>query len=293
MEELLDQFINYIRVERGLSNNTVVSYSRDLLRFSLFLSSRGISPLEVTLPHLSEYLGTLGGQLSARSVARNISAIKTFFRFLVSEGTLRFNPARLLNSPRAAFRLPGSLTEDDVERLLAQPNVSSPKGQRDQAMLECLYATGLRVSELIKLKVSDINLEAGYLRTLGKGSKERLVPIGDRANEAIRSHISGGRSLLLRGKNSPYLFLNPSGRPMSRQGFWKIIKRYAKEAGIKREVTPHSIRHSFATHLLAAGADLRSVQAMLGHSDISTTQIYTHVTRDRLRDVHEKYHPRP
>ena len=292
-DNLLDQFINYIRVERGLSNNTVEAYSRDLLLFFQFLEERELPAAEVSQDNLREYVSTLGMGLSTRSVARNISAIKTFFRFLVSEGKIRSSPARLLETPRLSRRLPGPLSQQEVERLLSQPDPDNPRGQRNHAMFEILYATGLRVSELVNLKTSNINLEAGYIRTVGKGSKERIVPIGDKAMEAVKESLSIGRFQVIKGGNSPYIFLNSRGRPMTRQGFWKIIKKYGKEAGIKQKITPHSIRHSFATHLLEAGADLRSVQVMLGHADISTTQIYTHVTRERLKELHEKCHPRP
>ncbi len=293
MDNILDQFINYLKVERGLANNTVEAYNRDLIRFSQFLRSQNLSPLEISRDQITQYVSMLGRRLSARSVSRNLSAIKTFFRFLVSEGKIEKNPARLLETPRTSLRLPGVLSQGEVEQLLAQPGVDSPRGQRDRAMLESLYAAGLRVSELVGLKISNINLETGYVRTLGKGSKERFIPMGEKAIEAIKDYLSSGRLRLTKGGNSPYLFLNSSGRPMPRQGFWKIIKKYGAKAGINKKITPHSIRHSFATHLLDAGADLRSVQVMLGHADISTTQIYTHVTRERLKEVHEKYHPRP
>jgi integrase/recombinase XerD len=216
-----------------------------------------------------------------------------FFRFLTSEGYIKENPARLLETPRLSRRLPDVLSMAEVERLLAQPDPSTPMGKRDCAMLELLYATGLRVSELVGLKVLSINLEAGHVRTFGKGSKERLVPMGGKAIQAVREYLSNGRFQLLKGVNLPYLFLNFRGRPLTRQGFWKIIKKYGREAGIQKEISPHSIRHSFASHLLEAGADLRSVQVMLGHEDISSTQIYTHVTRKRLKELHAKCHPRP
>lgn len=293
MDILLDQFINYLRVERGLANNTVESYSRDLIRFYQFLIVKDLSPIKVTHDQITQYVNKLSAKLSVRSVARNISAIKAFFRFLVSDGKIKSSPARLLVTPRTSCNLPVVLSREEVDRLLAQPDGTSPRGLRDRAMLESLYATGLRVSELISLKISNVNLEAGYVRTLGKGSKERVVPIGDEARKAIINYLSGGRSQLTKGGPSAYLFLNSSGRPMSRQGFWKIIKRYGIKAGIKKKISPHGIRHSFATHLLGAGADLRSVQVMLGHADISTTQIYTHVTREKLKEVHEKCHPRP
>jgi integrase/recombinase XerD len=290
---LLDHFIAFLRVERGLSENTVESYRRDLSGFLNFIGEKGLPPLKITQDQIGPYISLLGQRLSARSIARNISAFKTFFRFLVSEGKIETSPARLLETPRAGQRLPGVLTRQEVESLLAQPKGVDPRGLRDLAMIEVLYATGLRVSELVNLKVSNINLEAGYLRTMGKGSKERMVPIGDKAREAIKNYTLLGRIQMTKGKNTPYLFLNPSGRPLTRQGFWKIIKKHGLMAGIKKKFSPHSIRHSFATHLLGAGADLRSVQVMLGHADISTTQIYTHVTRGQLRGVHEKFHPRP
>ena len=240
-----------------------------------------------------EYVSSIGSGLSARSVARNISAIKMFFRFLTSEGKMKNSPARLLETPRLSRRLPGVLTRGELERLIAQPDASKPRGQRDRAMLETLYATGLRVSELVSLKLLSINLEAGYLRTLGKGSKERVVPIGEKAIKAVNAYLSDGRLHFAKRTHSAHLFLNSRGRPMTRQGFWKIIKAYGRKAGIKKKVTPHSIRHSFASHPLEAGADLRAVQIMLGHADISTTQIYTHVTKERLKHLHEKCHPRP
>ena len=207
MDDLLDQFMNYLRVERGLANNTVEAYSRDLIRFSQFLIDQKISPLGVSQDQITQYLNMLGKILSTRSVARSISAIKTFFRFLVSEGKMEINPARLLETPRISLRLPGVLSRREVEQILAQPDVDSPRGQRDMAMLESLYAAGLRVSELVGLKISNINLEAGYIRTLGKGSKERFIPMGEKAMEAIRDYLTSGRLQLTKGKNSPYLFL--------------------------------------------------------------------------------------
>ena len=293
MDNLADQFINYLRIERGLADNTVQAYSRDLARFFLFLEEQKLSPLEISRDRITEHVGILARQLSSKSVVRNISAIKTFFRFLVSEGMIESSPARLVETPRLSRRLPGVLSQAEVERLLCQPDSSKPAGQRDRAMLEVLYATGLRVSELVGLKTSNINLEAGYVRTLGKGSKERIVPIGEKAMEAVKEYLSGGRRKMANGTSSPYLFLNFRGRGLTRQGFWKIIKKHGRDALIQKKITPHSIRHSFASHLLEAGADLRSVQVMLGHADISTTQIYTHVTGERLKELHEKCHPRP
>ena len=293
MDALADQFTYYLRIERGLADNTVQAYSRDLARFFDFLQVRDLTPLSVTRDHIMEHSGRLSRSLSSRTVARNLSAIKMFYRFLVSEGKLGSNPARLVEAPRMSRRLPGVLSRREVERLLAQPDPSRPAGQRDRAMLELLYATGLRVSELVGLKNLSINLEAGFVRTMGKGSKERVVPMGEIAIEAVREYVSEGRRHLAKGSNSPYLFLNMRGRPLTRQGFWKIIKRYGLKAGLTKKITPHSMRHSFASHLLEAGADLRSVQIMLGHADISTTQIYTHVTKERLKELHERCHPRP
>lgn len=290
---LVDQFINYLRVERGLAENTIWSYSHDLTRFVQFLEQRKLSPLDVTMDHIVDYMSTLKGVLSARSVARNLSAVKMFFRFMVSDGKLEKSPARLLSTPKLPKKLPNILTSQEVERLLSQPDTRNHLGQRDKAMLELLYATGLRVSELVGLKISNIHLEAGYVRIVGKGSKERMIPMGGKALEALKDYLSNGRFILMRNKSSSSLFLNLRGKPMTRQGFWKIIKGYGIKAGIKTKITPHKLRHSFASHLLEGGADLRSVQVMLGHEDISTTQIYTHITRERLKKIHEKYHPRP
>ncbi len=293
MDILADQFINYLRIELGVADNTVLAYTRDLMRFFEFLEKQALSPLEISHTQIAEYTSLIGKSLSSRSVARNISAVRSFFRFLVSEGKIKNNPTRLIETPRISMRLPGVLSQADVEHLLSQPDVFRPIGQRDLAMLEILYATGLRVSELVNLKTQDLNLEAGYVRTLGKGSKERVIPMGQKAIAAVKEYLSGARLTLTKAINSPYLFLTLRGRPMTRQGFWKIIKKYGRQALIKKKLTPHSIRHSFASHLLDAGADLRSVQVMLGHADISTTQIYTHVSRERLKDVHQKCHPRP
>jgi integrase/recombinase XerD len=290
---LLDQFLAHLKVERGLSDNTVGSYSRDLMRFMAFLDEGKQNPLNLDREMLTAYIGRLGRKLAARSVARHISSLRRFYRFLVREGQLDVNPARLLESPKLPRKLPGVLSPQEVERLVSAPKPLSAKGQRDLAMLELLYATGLRASELVGLRISNINLESGYVRTLGKGSKERVVPMGEKARTALARYLQEGRSALARRGHSAYLFLNFRGNGMTRQGFWKIIKGYASQAGIKKNITPHSLRHSFASHLLEAGADLRSVQMMLGHSDISTTQIYTHVTRKRLIQLHETCHPRP
>jgi len=290
---LADQFINYLRIERGLADNTIQSYSRDLTKFFQFLHRINLSPLQVTQDHLSDYLASLEGALSIRSAARNLSALKMFFRFLVTEGRVESNPVRLISTPKVPYRLPGVLSCREVEQLLSQPDTSHSLGLRDKAMLEMLYASGLRVSELVGLKIPNVNLEAGYVRLMGKGSKERMIPMGEKALDTLREYLAFGRAGLLKKRSSQYIYLNVRGGTLTRQGFWKIIKQYGIKAGIKDNVTPHRLRHSFATHLLEGGADLRSVQIMLGHADISTTQIYTHVTRERLKKIHEKYHPRP
>ena len=288
-----DHFLHYLRVEKGLAKNSVESYARDLIAFFSYLEKKPLSPLRASQADLMDFISHMAGQLSVRSIARTISALKGFYRFLVSEGEIETNPARLLSAPKLPRRLPGVLSRSEVELLLAQPDITTSRGERDRAMLEMLYATGLRVSELVHLRIPNVNTEAGFVRTLGKGSKERMVPVGAKALEALKSYLDHGRRALLKQRSSSYLFLSQRGKPMTRQGFWKIIKRYGLKAGIRKEITPHSLRHSFASHLLECGADLRSVQIMLGHSDISTTQIYTHITRERLKEIHRKYHPRP
>lgn len=290
---LIDRFLTHITVERGLAENTVRSYSRDLIRLVTYLDEKSLTLHGLNREVLNSYLLRLKEGLSNRTVSRHISTLRTFFRFLVEEGVFQVNPARLLESPKLSRKLPGTLSPSEVERLLGQPEPVEPRGQRDAAMLELLYATGLRVSELVTLKLSNINLESGYVRTIGKGSKERIVPMGEKARKALLTYIEDGRPRLARRLRTAHVFLNYLGKRLTRQGFWKILKGYARQAGIKHEVTPHSLRHSFASHLLEAGADLRSVQMMLGHSDISTTQIYTHVTRKRLIHLHETCHPRP
>ncbi len=291
---LVDRFLDFLRVERGLSRNTVEAYGRDLAGFVSHLEGIGKEVTDVTPDLISDYMGFLARTLSRATVARKTSSVKMFFRFLASEGIIPTNPARLISTPKLGRRLPGVLSLQEVERLLSEPDTSTTKGLRDRAMLEVLYGAGLRVSELVGLKVSDINLEAGFLKTMGKGQKERVVPLGAKAIEAVKEYLASARPLLLRkARPTSFLFLNSRGRPLSRQGFWKIIKQYAREAGIGRRLSPHSLRHSFASHLLEGGADLRSVQMLLGHADIATTQIYTHVTRERLKEIHRKCHPRP
>jgi integrase/recombinase XerD len=290
---LADQFIYHLRVEKGLSKNTIESYSRDLARYFDFLESNQIDPLHASQIHIMDYVSSLAGALSIRSIARNLSSLKAFYRFLVSDGMIQTNPARLISNPKLPRRLPGVLSSEEVERLLASPDASTARGMRDRAMIELLYASGLRVSELVGLKITNIDLEAGWVRTIGKGSKERMVPMGSKAQQSLKEHLAHSRPSLLKKRSSSHLFVTSRAKPMSRQAFWKIIKKCSTLAGIRKEISPHSLRHSFASHLLEHGADLRSVQIMLGHADISTTQIYTHVTRERLKQIHEKYHPRP
>ncbi|HDH87410.1 MAG: site-specific tyrosine recombinase XerD [Deltaproteobacteria bacterium] len=294
--QLLDQFINQLKVERGLSTNTIVAYSHDLIRFFDFLKRKGLSPIHISQEDLTSFIVEQNAELSPRSMARRLVSIRMFYRFLVSEGDIESNPARLLGIPKMYQHLPDVLTRDEIDSLLMQPDITTALGKRDKAIIEILYATGLRVTELIALTIYNINLEVGSIRTIGKGSKERIIPMGSKAIDSLKDYLSNSRPTLLKKRyaaGGPYIFLNSRGSPITRQGLWKIIKKYALMAGINKGVTPHTVRHSFATHLLEGGADLRSVQIMLGHADISTTQIYTHVTGDRLKEIHEKYHPRP
>jgi integrase/recombinase XerD len=294
--QLLDQFIHQLRVERGLSTNTIVAYSHDLIRFFDFLKRKGVSPVNINQDDLTSFIVEQNMTLSPRSMARCLVSIRMFYRFLVSEGNIESNPARLLGIPKMYQHLPDVLSRDEMDSLLMQPDVTTALGKRDKAIIEMLYATGLRVTELTGLMMHNINLEVGSIRTMGKGSKERVIPMGSKAMNSLKQYLQESRPLLLKKRYSrggSYLFLNSRGSSMTRQGLWKIIKKYALMAGITKSVTPHTVRHSFATHLLEGGADLRSVQIMLGHADISTTQIYTHVARERLKEIHEKYHPRP
>ncbi len=289
---LIDRFLDYIKVEKGLSSNTIQSYNNDLLRFARFLERKGLSVKNITTSDLSDYIQELKGKLSERSLARNLSSLRSFYRFLILNSHINHNPTRLIDFPKLPRRLPEVLSFEEVERLLSAPDPKTPEGKRDKAMLELLYATGIRVSELITIKIHDLDLERGIVRVLGKGSKERLIPMGQIAIDSIKEYLLI-RKGFLKDKDFPHLFLNVRGRPLTRQGFWKIIKAYGIKAGIKKRITPHILRHSFATHLLERGADLRSVQLMLGHEDISTTQIYTHISTERIRKIHKRFHPRP
>lgn len=294
MDHLLDLYLSWIRLERGLSANTVEAYGRDLSRYLEGLEKAGLKePSEIAQVHVLEHLRRLSeAGLSTRSQARALAAIRTFHRFLLREELCETDPTADLETPRTVRRLPVFLTLEEVEALLSAPDTTTAPGNRDRAMLETLYATGLRVSELVGLELNDVNLEVGYLLARGKGGKERVVPLGEAAVGWIRRHLDGPREEILRGRPCRFLFPSNRGRAMTRQGFWKLIKKYAKVAGIDKEISPHKLRHSFATHLLEGGADLRSVQAMLGHADVATTEIYTHVDRKRLRGLYDRYHPR-
>ena len=291
-EGVLQTFLDFLSVEKGLSANTILSYSRDLKKLFLFFSKEKIpwmSAKETDLVKFIHHMSQSG--LSARSLARLISSMKSFYRFLVLDGILKKSPAANLSSPKSWISLPKFLSVKDVEILLQQPDESTERGLRDKAMLELLYATGLRVSELVSLRLNDLNLRDGFLVCRGKGGKERIVPLGKSASAAVNCYLAEARSTFLLHETD-VLFLTYRGNAFTRQGFWKVLKAYAHKARLDEKISPHVLRHSFATHLLERGADLRSVQLMLGHSQITTTQIYTHVSRKHLRRIYEKYHPR-
>lgn len=294
MNEYFDLFLNYLTVEKGLASNTLEAYSRDIGRYIGYLENKGIDqPDTIRRSDVLNFLTALREQgLAPRSRARTLSAVRMFHRFLRQEKFAGEDPTTLVETPRLLRPLPHLLSQAEVERLLDAPNGSGPLVLRDRAMLEVIYATGVRVSELVTLRLSDLNLEIGCLSAFGKGSKQRLIPLGEEALGALCRYLQEGRSALAKNSAEQCIFLNRSGKGLTRQGFWKILKRYALMAGIQQKISPHMLRHSFATHLLENGADLRAVQAMLGHADISTTQIYTHVIRERLKQVHEQYHPR-
>jgi integrase/recombinase XerD len=293
-EELIDPFLHYLAVEKGLARNTLEAYSRDLNAYLEFLEAEGIASFvetsKVTLMAFIQHLKKRG--LAQRSITRSLVALRGLYRYLAQEGHLEVNPLEDMELPRLTSTLPHVLTLQDVEQLLAQPDVETTLGIRDGAMLELLYATGMRVSELCDLPTSGLNLEVGFVMVRGKGGKERIVPIGEAAMEKARVYLEQARPAMLKGRESPYLFLNNRGGRLSRQGFSKILRQYALKAGITKHITPHTLRHSFATHLLERGADLRFIQAMLGHVDISTTQVYTHVNQEYLKQLHRRFHPR-
>ena len=295
MKGRLIAFLNHIRIEKGLAENTILSYKIDLERYLEFLRDHGVEDVtEIDQIKVIDYLVTLREiGLAPASISRNLSAIRGFHRFLLREGVVDFDPTENIEPPKLKRSLPVVLDQMEMEKLLDQPDPSTPLGLRDKAMLEFLYATGLRVSELISIRQSDLFFSSGFIRVIGKGSRERVVPVGRKAIEYVERYQREVRPRLSkRGKSGDVLFLNARGKPLSRMGFWKILEGYVREAGLKKRVSPHVIRHSFATHLLEGGADLRAVQEMLGHADISTTQIYTHLDREYLKEVHRTFHPR-
>lgn len=296
MNDQINDFLHYLIVEKRLSENTIQSYRRDLKSYALFLKD----PLQIENPndikraHIIQFLGKLKSDgKSSRTIARHIASLRSFHHFLLRDRVTETDPTEHIETPQKELKLPKVLNTLEVDSLLKVPDVSTPYGKRDKAMLELMYATGVRVSELINLNLADVHLTMGFIRCFGKGSKERIIPVGTHAVEALEDYLQNGRTKFLKsGQRTEALFLNHHGKRLSRQGFWKILKQLTDKAGIQKELTPHTLRHSFATHLLENGADLRAVQEMLGHADISTTQIYTHVTKTRLKDVYKQFHPR-
>jgi integrase/recombinase XerD len=294
-ESLLDEFCDALWLEDGLARNTLASYRSDLLQFSYWLREKNSkSLLDARQQDIEEYLAhqVLVAKAKARTTSRGLSSLKRFFRFEMRQGKIKADPTLRIDAPKLPRSLPKSLTERDVESLLDAPQVKKPLGVRDKTMLETLYAGGLRVSELVSLTIPQVSLDMGVVRVLGKGAKERLVPLGEEALTWIGRYLDEARPDLLNGKVSDALFVTARGRPMTRQGFWYLLRRYCAQAGLAATTSPHTLRHAFATHLLNHGADLRVVQLLLGHADISTTQIYTHVARERLKQLHAKHHPR-
>lgn len=294
MSQAIDTYLEYLRDVRRMSPNTLSNYARDLRGLAEFADGKGRTIAALERRDLEAFTRQLmTGGLAPRSVARAIACVRGFYKFLLIEKQIQADPAEDLRAPRAWPALPKYLDLEQVDRLLTQPDVSTPRGVRDKALIETLYATGLRVTELLSLKAGDISLDAGYLTCIGKGDKQRIVPLGDSAVEWVRRYIADARPALLKGRKSKWLFVNAkAGGQLSRVGFWKVLKEYGIKAGVSRDLSPHVLRHSFATHLLERGADLRAIQMMLGHADLSTTQIYTHVLEARLRTVYDKFHPR-
>jgi integrase/recombinase XerD len=289
----LNSFLDYARVEKGLAANTIASYRRDLQKFIRFVQAFKLDLENMQHENIRKFLQALYGQgLSARSAARHLAALRHFYQFLLKEGKVKANPTGQVQAPKIGQSLPKYLSVAETDTLLEQPDGSTTAGLRDRAMLELLYATGMRVSELIKIRWDNFEPDLGIVRCLGKGDKERLIPVGRSALRAVEAYVRHGRPQLAKKAGVPYLFLNQRGEGLSRVGFWKILAAYGRRAGIRTQLTPHMIRHSFATHLLERGADLRSIQTMLGHSDISTTQVYTHVLKERLRQIYQSHHPR-
>lgn len=296
VKEYLKDFLHYLIVEKGLAENTIQSYRRDISAYLIFIEAKlQITDINhVTRVHIMQFLSCLKDEgKSARTIARHIASIRSFHHFLILDKIVDHDPTVHIETPHPELKLPKVLNTDEVDTLLNTPDLTTTLGLRDKAMLELMYATGMRVSELVNLNINDVHLSLGFVRCLGKGNKERIIPIGKMATEALKEYLEKARPKLINQKNkTDSLFMNHHGQRLSRQGFWKILKQMAVKAGIEKELTPHTLRHSFATHLLENGADLRSVQELLGHSDISTTQIYTHVTKTRLKDVYNQFHPR-
>jgi len=296
MKDIVEEFLDYLSVERGLSANTIDAYRRDLYKYCEYLEikKKRLHLEEATRPDIQDYMMAQKERgLSPNSISRNLVAIKVFHRFMLREKYIKGDVTSVLDSPKLWKHLPEALSVSEVEQVLKKPNIRNWLGIRDRAALELMYATGLRVSELANLGTDNVNLDIGFIRCIGKGNKERIVPIGKQAQDALRRYIEKTRTKLAKGRSVDSLFLSRLGKKISRQSLWKMIKRYARLAGIKKDITPHTLRHSFATHLLERGADLRVVQEMLGHADISTTQIYTHINKERLKSIHHKFHPRP
>ena len=294
MRNWFNRYIRYLLIEKGVADNTLEAYGRDLNRHLAFLESRGMTDFQmVTAQVMIEYLVRIKDEgLSANSMNRSVAALRGFYHYLLEQKAISETPLANIEPARVWMRLPDTLSKEEMTLILKQPGDQTPAALRDSAMLELLYATGLRVSELISLTMNSINWQVGFLMVMGKGSKERVVPIGKTAYDGVRRYVDEARPKMIKEKNTDVLFLNRFGGALTRQGLWKIILLYAKKAGLQKNIHPHTFRHSFASHLLEGGADLRMVQVMLGHADISTTQIYTHITRERLKEVHSKYHPR-
>lgn len=296
MKALIEDFLNYLSVERGLAKNTTESYRRDLVKFTNFLDKTGLSSLDrVKRSDITDFLmGQKDKNLTATTLSRNLVAIKMWFRYLAREKLIKEDVTGIIESPKIWKKLPDALSVDEVEAFITAPNLKDPQGIRDRAFLELLYATGMRVSEAAGVQLKDLNMDLGVIKCMGKGQKERIVPLGNKAKEAITRYLEKVRpGLIKKNPAQPNIFVNRFGGSISRQSLWSIVKANAAKARIKKKLTPHTLRHSFATHLLERGADLRIVQELLGHANISTTQIYTHINKDRLKSIHQKYHPRP
>ena len=294
MKALIDEFLNYLTVEKGLSKNTISSYRTDLVHFMEHLAAKGIADIDrIKRQDITDYMLSLKDRgISGNSISRALVAIKMFYKFLVQERLAKDDVPGILESPKLIRPLPNVLAISEVDKLLAAPDIRDWMGIRDKAALELMYATGMRVSEMVDLAVDGLNLDVGFIKCKGKGSKERIVPLGKKAKEALARYLEKVRPKLLKSKQDSHVFLSRLGRKISRQSFWKMIKKNARLARIKKEIMPHTLRHSFATHLLERGADLRVVQEMLGHADIATTQIYTHINKERLKSIHRQFHPR-